>query len=122
MLQTASCTDFQQFPVSLTARDATGNIVTLNGAQPPVISDPTVCKVTNYLPTASGITFNVVGLAAGTAKITITAQGNTGPQPWPDFTQDIVQVTVVADPRELGNAASFDVAVGTPVDQTPLPG
>lgn len=117
-----SMTTFQKVTVTLTPKDANGNVVPLAGVPTVSTDHPELISISSPVVdngvgptqiqfTISGIKTNVVG---GTAQVNVDATPQGGGAA---FTANVVTANVSVDPREPGPATHFDAVVTTPVDQ-----
>lgn len=110
----ATFTTEQTLPVTFSIKDGRGRPASVDGDPVTASSDATVVTVDTPVRAGSDWTFNVMSVAPGTARVSVTADANLNP----DETTEIVgflDVEVTLDPRT--GARVVELVAGTPVDE-----
>jgi hypothetical protein len=108
----ADLTTAQQFNVTLTITDTAGNPAPVDGVPVWATSDATVVAVT---AAADGMSAVAPGIAAGVARLTVTADADlgSGVQTITGVSEDI---NVTIDPSQMASVMTLNL--GAPVPKT----
>lgn len=109
----ADFTTEQTLPVSAKVVDGRGRPKAIDGEPVIASSDETVVTVSDVVNDGNGgITFNVNSVAAGSARVTVTADADISPEI--NEIVGVLDVNVTLDPRTA--ARTIELAPGTPTD------